>query len=240
MNELRSGFQAVKEQIGTCWLYAAFAVTASVLTVVEGYLLEPYTAVKPAPVWTELVDVAVNILRMAIYATGQAIAFSRFGKKLDAPVWRMESDWAAVRAFFSLWFAIDLVCIVLWMFAARLASAEAGPAPAALAFFAILGYAAAMTPIGACIMFVRPRTWQEAGRSLRPLANQAPAALIILFFSFASSFFLHLLAEDLSKVRWALPAADLAAAYFDCVVFAATWFLCRTDREQGDRLDIEF
>ena len=72
-------------------------------------------------------------------------------------------------------------------------------------------------------------------------SKHAPSQAALLFganglFLF---FFLALLIPT-EEHPWLRPVVDVVSSYFDCVIFAATWQVCRLDRDTPSESDFEF
>lgn len=209
-------------------------MAADALHIGAGYLITGGEFVENPPASLRLINLAMLLAVVVVYAGAQAIAFSRFGKRLDRPLWKSGGDKEALQRFFVLWLLLNLVVVTVQN-TLRLTNDE--QAQLALFMFSIV-LAGLAVPLGACIMFSGRFSWQSLGEDLAPIGRQLPYFTGLWFFAFFALLFLHGLMVELP--RWALPLVSALSIQVDCLVFCMAWLLCMRDRdeaESGDDLD---
>ena len=246
MRFLREAIDAVQENLSSLALYLA-------ITVSGGCLQMGYTAI----VWhfdldttheraVETGALLAALILVAVWAFAKALAFSRMGRELDKPLWKVKGDWEAVRRFFGLWFLLDLVCLSSVYCTGRLMAMEQGGGAAALYFVYFL-LSVVSLPIGACIMFAGRADLRRMGEILAPLARELPRTLVVLLFSAAQFLLIDGLGNE-AYDRGAAPVflvttfavLNVIGGYCECVVFAGTWLLCKADRDTVREDDFDF
>jgi hypothetical protein len=200
---------------------------------------------------------ASNVVRIcwftvasAITAIAQCIVFSRVGREIDRPLWKVRDDREAFGRFYMMWFEFNLVTnTVYWIANTPFGSGEI-EAVNVMALFTAWLLAVILVPFGACQMFLGSFSWPTFGAGLGPLtrrpADFAPVfAITIVQCLFAT--YVGVLTQPhgaetsgLALLAVARLACDLAIAYLDCLVFAAVWLICKTDRDSPDEIDLDF
>jgi uncharacterized membrane protein len=167
----------------------------------------------------------------AFIALVEAVVFARLAKDIDRPLWKVEGDGDAIRRFYGLWFALGLI----GMLTARLSGGILLPV--------IIVYSV-LTPFGACVVFHGRLKGNEIGPMLEPLAAEFPNTMLVLLLNFAQLALVIALALQIPKDTlawtWQVPLVHGVAAYFNCVVFAATFMICKTHRDTFEDVDIDF
>jgi hypothetical protein len=180
----------------------------------------------------------------------QALLFSRLGEEMDRPLWKVPGDREAVRRFFPLWFAINLLTVTTLSLMERAAKAGA-PEDVSnsllLALFLLFLFA---TPAGAVIMFLGKFRWQDVPAAFVPLSTQFREFVIVLILNFfVFTWYLDLAPSLLERPELRdnqvfLTAIEAPFNLIDCLVFAAVWHICRMHRqymnEQGGNDDFDF
>ncbi|HOZ47984.1 MAG TPA: hypothetical protein PLO37_22165 [Candidatus Hydrogenedentes bacterium] len=174
------------------------------------------------------------------YAFACVLAFTRMGRQIDRPLWKVPNDREAIRRFLLLWFLIGLCGITILRVFERLVETDPGEGTLALMqTFYFLTFVLSI-PVGACIMFPGRLDWREVAADLAPLLRQFARTLIIISINFLL-FIFHLLLLQFFYFHpqarsdfWLLTITDIPFALVDCLVFAATWMLCITDRRQQE------
>jgi len=242
-NELfKEAFRAVGQHLPAVAIYLAVTLTGSILYVIVRTLApagdDPPATAALAPWIAWMLDV----MMAALGALAATLAFSRMGRELDKPLWKVEGDGEALRRFFLPWFMLWLATITInrWLISAAAQSED--PGLAILVLLVYFGLAMLVVPVGACIMFTREFSWHLLGESLAPLGRQFAYAFGFFLFGFAVYLFLMTtaisyphqpnLASREGLIATALYAVlDILGGYSDCVIFAGIWLVCRLDRD---------
>jgi hypothetical protein len=237
---LRLAMETVQQNLKSLAIYAAAAVllssgVQSLTELLGGPLENPYED----PVMV-IAGLGSDLFLIISFAVLQSIIFSRMGKNIDRPLWKISGDWEALRRYFPLWFALNAVIFILKdvsTYAIVVLDSQnlAGALFLLLTFFAII-----YIPAGAAIMFGGPVQLSALGEVLRPLIRQAPRTLIVLMFAGLVFFFSHYLVLATASARWLWPLISIVEAYFDCVIFAAIWLICMYDRQNPEESDLDF
>lgn len=249
MRLLRDAADAVQRNLPALLLYLA---VNGVLTVL--YLLV-YAAVRAryptdgVSMVPQLIDLVVMFVLAGITAALHAVVFSRMGRDIDKPLWKVRDDRDALRRFYMLWLTADLGLGALqWLASVKYGE---GDLAALNGLFFLLFFLAFVVyiPCCACIMFFGHISRDTLGLALEPIIKHFGRALpifLVPLFQFALLFYVsaHRAVEgdQLDLVRW-MPiflATSVALSYFDCVIFAATWLVCIYNRETPDEIDLDF
>lgn len=241
MEILLQAVQAVQRNVPALGLYLLFTIPASAL-VLAGNLwmgdVKPDTPVTSAMLAYE---VAGDAFLVVVYAFAQSVVFARLGRVLDRPLWKCPTDGEALKRFFGLWVLLNMAAILVqrlegWIPALMDSEAAIGPMFWLTAFFM-----AVYVPFGATVMFAGKPHWRELGETLGPLGRQWPKALSVFFFSGVAYILLRLFVTlQPESQRWLLPAFDVIAGYFDCLIFCATWIVCMYDRQAPQDDDFDY
>lgn len=187
---------------------------------------------------------ALDVFVACCIAAAQAVAFSRMGREIDRPLWKIPGDIEPLKRFFPLWFALNLAVLAWAKMTVSVAHGVEmeGAVIALYLTYALIGNATLL--VGACVMFVGRVEWSRIGADLVPLLRQLPATLGLCLFGFLGFFAceaLFLLATAAGAFRWLLHAAAYAvSAYCDCVLFAGAWVICMTCRDMPEDVDFDF
>lgn len=238
MDVLRQAIDAVQRNLAALAIYLVITVGANTLALVCVHLLggpfeNPFESPRIAAF-----TVFVYLLLTVVFAVASAIAFARFGKELDKPLWKCASDWEALRRFFLIWFALQILVFVIdivFMLAATYEYAT----PAVLAYFGRLAVFVLAVPAGAFLMFPGGIDRKDLGGAFRPLVRQFPNVFMVLLAYGAVVLFLEY-TDARGLPLWIRPALAIVSGYFDCVVFCAIWIVCIIDRQNPEEDDLDF
>jgi len=195
-------------------------------------------------------DILVFLLSIHVIAFAQTIVFSRLGRDIDRPLWKVRTDREAMKRFFMMWALFNLTANGLL----RLANIDYGDGEViainSLLFYAGLAALIVCVPFGACIMFVGRVSSRTIAESLAPLGRQpgrtGAVFAVVLFQIVVFLLFMSVLVGSGEQrpsllAGLAIPLASGAVqVYLDCLAFAATWHLCMVDRETVDEIDLDF
>ena len=177
-----------------------------------------------------LYSIAVDICSVAIVAMVQTVAFSRIGREIDTPMWRIENDRDAIRLFYTLWLLLGLVNIAAMRFLVIIVAAtDEEPVQFALQMIWLAG-AVLLVPFGAAVMFYGRVGRQEVGEAVSTMLRQFPHTFLIAIIGIFAALFLMNLQPDLPL--WARPALVIADGYVDCLLFASMWLVCIYHRDE--------
>lgn len=240
MRILGDALEAVQRNLYALVLYLAVTVGFSIAGQIANYVVggppeDPYAS----GAWTAYL-LGLDAVFLVAIGLAQAVVFSRLGKAIDRPLWKIEGDAEAVKRYFVMWVALNAAATGLDR-AALWSHAVLGDdkLTATLALFHAVVIVVHI-PIGAAIMFLGPFEWRKLPECLRPLWRQFPQTLVVVLFNGVwFALFILLLAQTESQ-QWLRPALQVVFAYVDCVVFAATWFICMLDRQEPEEIDLGF
>ena len=249
MQLVRDAAQAVQRNLPAFALYVGILLAANLADSIAGL---PLANVEPddITIGLRLLDVVPLIVLIHVFALAQAVVFSRLGREIDRPLWKVRDDREAVRRFFVLWAILNLVLNGLL----RLSGIDFGDGELrSINYILTLGFLAVAlcaVPLGACVMFLGRASFSTLGESLAPLSRQpgktATIAGITLFqfllFAVFSGAAMGAEGEQVPFLKHLLitSASNVVQAYLDCLAFAATWLLCMTDRDTVDEIDLDF
>ena len=240
MNIFSQAIQAVQRNLAAFGLYIMITVGAGLAVVCGNYLMgDP----GPDTAWTApllLYEFAVDLALVAATAFAQSIVFSRFGKEMDRPLWKVAGDLEALRRYFKLWFVLNVVVVVCFKLAIFLPILLGDDRYQGGLLWLFVFTAAACVPVGAAIMFSREFHWRTLAESLAPFRRQIGKAALLFCANGLFLFFFLALLIPTEEHPWLRPVVDVISSYFDCVIFAATWQVCRLDRDAPSETDLEF
>lgn len=240
MRILGDAVEAVQRNLYALALYVAVTVGFSIAGQVVNYLMggppeNPYAS----GAWTAYL-LGLDVVFLVAIGLAQAVVFSRLGKDIDRPLWKIEGDVEAVKRYFVLWVALNTGATALdkaALWSHTVLGNDALTATLTL-FHAVV--IVVHIPIGAAIMFLGPFEWRKLPECLRPLWRQFPQTLVVVLFNGVwFGFFVFLLAQTQSQ-QWLRPALQVVFAYVDCVVFSATWLICMLGRQEPEEIDLGF
>ena len=227
---LRAALQALQRNYAPLLLYIGVVCAVYSARLALDTLVIAPNSENLAENFTQIYSIAIDILAVAIVAMAQTIAFSRIGREIDKPMWRVEGDRDAIGLFYKLWLLLGLMNITAVRF---LDIAVAGTDEAAVQFtLAILWLTGAVliVPFGAAVMFYGRVGRQEVGEAVSTMFRQFPYTFLIALVGIFAAMFLITLQPDLPL--WARPALAIAHGYVDCLLFAAMWLVCIYHRDE--------
>ena len=193
---------------------------------------------------TSFIGYGFDLLTVILFALLQCLVFSRMGREIDQPLWKIADDRESIHRFFSMWFLFNLT-VLLPVHLSEFVYARWGDKAVGVSVLLLLAYvsvAVILVPVGACFMFRGRFELRHAGDILGPLARQPGATGLILALNLAQ-FLLYLLALDAEKPLSVLAVSSSAVyvvgAYIDCVVFAGAWIICIIDRNTVEEPDFD-
>ena len=185
-------------------------------------------------------------LFLAAGSSAAAVAgFSRLGRAIDRPVWKVAGDREAFARFFVWWFIVSLSFVTLFSLLGLVSDAAPGSSGRLLlklAFFLMFLFA---VPVGACVMFSGRLVWRDLAQDLAPLVHQWPRTAAVLFVNylmFAAYLAVAALLVERPELRtrqWGTLLLEVPFAAGDCFVFAATWLICMTHRREVEERNRE-
>jgi hypothetical protein len=231
-------FRAVVRNSRALALYIGMALVVSTLRIVVTQALTGGKPPEDPGLTLRLFDFGGDLVIAVTWAFAQSVAFSWFGQDIDRPLWRTKGIKDALVRFFPLWLMLDLLIIVFVSLTNKFMSADPNSTVGQLMLLVFMTMQVIATPIGAAIMFHGELKWSELGQSLAPLGRQAFATVLLVVFSgcvVVIVFFLLLPAiRDYLLLRALI---EIPSGFADCVIFAATWYICIMDREAEDADD---
>jgi hypothetical protein len=194
----------------------------------------------PFQSWYTLgVRIALDLLLIVVASAAQSIAFSRMGKEIDKPLWKIGGDLEALKRYFGLWFVLNFMAISFNEAANYFLLADRQDI-GGMFFLLFCLVNTVYIPIGACIMFHGRFDRGQLAEHLKPLFRQVAMAFAIFMFSAGIVILFIVLVAQTQAQPWMLPIINVVIAYFDCVVFAATWLLCMHDRMHPEEVELDF
>lgn len=179
-----------------------------------------------------LVDLLTDLALAGTYAFAQTVAFSWLGQDLDRPLWRVKGIKDALTRFYPVWLMLDLLILAFSTIAGKLLVADINNSLGQFMMLLFLVMQIIAIPIGAAIMFHGELKWRELGQSLAPLGRQFFSTFLVVCFSgTVLVMLLFVLLPATAEVLWLRPFIEIPGGLAECVIFAATWFICIMDRE---------
>lgn len=240
MDILLQAVQAVQRNVTAFGFYLLFTVPAGMLILAGNAWMGPIEPDAPVTGGMLAYELLGDVFLVAVYAAAQSIAFSRMGRLLDRPLWKCATDREALKRYFPLWALLNVVAIAsqrLVMWVPALMENEAAGMPL---FWFMAVVMAVYLPLGTAIMFIGRPDWRRLNEAFAPLARQWPKTLSVCLFNAVVYFLLMAFVWQTESQRWLQPALDIAAGYFDCVIFCATWLICMFDRQQPQDDDLDY
>ena len=241
MRILGDAVEAVQRNLYALALYLAITVGSSLLAQVSHHLVgAPVDNPYQSGFWIAY-QLGFDVFLVLCAALAQAVVFSRLGKQIDRPLWKIRGDGEALRRYFLMWLILNATAVII-MEAANWAYYVLNNQFLALFLFRyVLTFVAVVyVPLGAAIMFLGPFRWEKVPECLRPLWRQFPQTLVVLLLNLAWFLLFMLLFVQTESQRWLRPAIDVAFGYVDCVVFAGIWLICMLDRQEPEEIDLGF
>jgi hypothetical protein len=244
LNTLRDAFRALHEHPFPLAIYILGMAALD-------YFLRGVALLAGYPVGSDALDVELSpkldalSYGLDIFLAGAAsvlmcVAFSRLGRELDKPLWKVRGDWEAIRRFFALWFLLNLATLTLYRIAGSRVAASSDSVVAELLFLAFLVVQAMVVPVGACIMFGGGLRWKDLAEHLHPLVRNLPQVLPVLGVSLLSLLVVISVIPFLVNLIWLVPLVNIISSYVDCLVFVAMWLICMMHRDTFEDIDLDF
>lgn len=184
--------------------------------------------------------VVANLILVFGSALAQSVAFSRLGKDIDRPLWKISGDLEAIRRYLPLWAGLNAM-IILTKVLAGWYRYTFGPSPFSnLLFLLALVVVVLYIPVGAGLMFMKTADWTHIVEAIRPLIRRYPKTLVVIVFTLVLFVLQLTLIEGTKEAVWLRPLVDLAFAYFDCVIFSAVWLIIMFDRQTPEEVNLDF
>ena len=250
MELLKAASQALQRHAANVALYIGGNVLLSMAYIaVQVVLTQQNPDFDTAPTTAErLIDVIALLVATVGWALLQSVVFSRIGRELDRPLWKVADDREAIRRFFPLWFEFNLVLNTLMWLGRTIATYESIKDAAALPLLFSLGALVVLVPFGASIMFHGRFSWNTLGESLAPLGRRLPQLAIVFALTAFQVVIMLFLDRQLPEtfdgefVQTVIYKVAIISAlsWIDCMVFTATWLVCKDDRDSPDEFDLDF
>ena len=199
---------------------------------------------------SNLMNVAWFTVYSAVTAGVQCIAFSRIGREIDRPLWKVRDDREALGRFAWMWFEFNLVVNAIWWIAGTKLGGDDLEVINAAATLVACGLLLVMVPFGSCQMFFGNFSWSTFGEALGPIARKTGEFLPVFGITLLQFVFLMWVSvgsapagkgpAQLALFAGAHLACDVAIGYLDCLVFAAAWLVCKHDRDAPEEIDLDF
>ncbi|NUM54142.1 MAG: hypothetical protein HUU46_10905 [Candidatus Hydrogenedentes bacterium] len=252
MELLKSASNVLQRHLPNVALYLAVTVVLSLagsaFTIYQT-VLNPDPDVEPT-LASNAMRIAWFTAYSAIAAIAQCVVFSRIGREIDRPLWKVRDDREALQRFYMMWFEFNLVAnTAFWIAGTPFGEGEI-QALNVLATFIAWALVVILVPFGTCQMFLGSFSWQTFGDGLGPLSRRpiefAPVFGITILQCIFGTYVGLLTQPDgtetstFALITVARLACDLAIAYLDCLVFTAAWLVCKDDRDSPDEIDLDF
>ena len=230
--------QAVQRTVLALGIYLVLIVPVDTLVVFGGDLLGKPPANPPFFSKFVAYEIIGRLLVVIVTSAAQAIVFSRMAREIDKPLWRSLGDMEALRHYFPLWAGLNLAIFSLFTLASLVSSSSESPAQVLF----MLGFlmATITTPIGAAVMFRGKVTLESFQEAFMVFPRQLTKSLAILLVSFWMVFLCFYLGDITSQQKALYPFIDVISVYFDCILCAATFHVCRIDRENPEDTTFDF
>ncbi len=184
-------------------------------------------------------ELVFQVVLVVSAAVAQTISFARMAAEIERPLWKISGDREALGRFFMLWFVLNGCVALLFELAMWASYASEQGQPGSLLFL-LYGFAFTVyIPIGVAVMFTGRVAWRQLGNDLGPLLRQFPWFLLVLGINLFLFFFYFGLFVQTEAQPWLHPAITAISVYFDCVIFAAVWLICRYDRDNPQETDLD-
>jgi len=250
---LRNASDSLKQHFGLVAAYVFGGVVMSLLASAVGVYIDyrfPDWKEPPTPTAVHAIRVAMFVVLSALSALMQTIIFSRIGREIDRPLWKVRDDREALQRFYMMWFEMNLIVnTVLWLSNVYLGS-EMLQALNLMMFMLGLFGVIVLVPFGSALMFHGRFSWSTLSEGLAPIGKRFMQVAPVFLLTFLQVIILigvsissNPEAGELRSTasRFATSAMfNGAIAYLDCVVFAAVWLVCKEDRDSPDELDLDF
>lgn len=252
MDALKSAAEAVQRHMSTVLLYLIANAALGLCWNAIAFLQAPPEADAAADptLAAHLLIIASFVFYSAAIAAVQTLVFSRVGREIDRPLWKVRDDREAFQRFYMMWFEFNLALnALMWMANTRLGN-DATLVINMMALLVVFALAIVIVPFGTCQMFLGSFSWGTFGEALGPIARKPGefvpvfgVALFTLVFGQYASYLTQTDSREVSAfalMAGSRVACDVALGYLDCLVFAAAWTVCKLDRDSPDELDLDF
>ncbi len=235
---MRGAVEAIQHNLGAWALLASIVLTAQLALIGADLAIKEYAGEEPQAGWYRVCVIGQDIVVAIACALGQTLAFTRMGRDLGRPTWKIDGDLEALQRFFSMWFIFNLAGVAGLRAINSLASSATDSSVLTLLLF-FLAFASMLTPVGAAVMFYGNAGKTEVNQALNTLADQLPRLMSFVTISFVVTVSTLMLAERLPL--WARPLVSVIESFQQCFVFAGTWLVCiyHRDTEPEDQ-DFDF
>lgn len=240
MDLIRDAMNAVQRNWQALLLYAGIIVVLSAcITVANQYVDIPEEDPFGEPGLVAY-GVVANLILMFGMALAQSVGFSRFGKDIDRPLWKISGDLEAIRRFLPLWVGLNAINFLTQILAGWYATAYGPSAFTNLLSLLALVVVMLYIPVGAALMFIKTSDWTHVVEAIRPLIRRYPKTLLVMVFTALLDRLQMFLLEGTQERVWLWPLVDLAFAYFECVIFSAVWLILMFDRQTPEEVNLDF
>lgn len=233
--------EAVQRNLKAFILYASITAAFTLAVILSQRFVLDGQEGAMAGAYSSIYAIVLDILNAGITALAQCLAFSRIGRDMDKPIWKVDGDLEVLRRFYVLWFLINLA-LLAGLSLISLAQTSTSDASLVFSMFLVWLLMAAFTvPLGASIMFCQKAGREEFVRASNTLADQARRTFPLILFAFCIYFVIYTLAGSGPLPSWARLFLVIVECYANCAIFAGTWIICMTHRdEDSDFSDFDF
>jgi hypothetical protein len=233
---IRDAVMALQRNISALVLYIGLTTAYYVLKIIGEQSYIAHFEVNPQEGLPRNYLFISGIVTAAVFALAQAIAFTRLSQDLDRPFWKVNTIGEGMRRFFAPWFLLNMVSVGLLLSSALLP--EENDFRGALQMIWLL-WAASYLPFGATVMFYGHFGKQEIRQTLSTVSHELPSYILLMFIAFCAIVLVLSLGGS-GMPLWAKPGLSIVDGYMDCLLFAATWFVCRRHRDTQSEQDDDF
>lgn len=240
MELIRDAINAVQKNLEALGIYMGIALVTSV----AANFANSWMGAPPENPYADpglvAYEVVLNLFLVFTTALRQSIAFSRLGKDIDRPLWKISGDLEAVKKYLPLWAGLNAIVILIQVLMNWSVSTFGGSAASGFLFIAMVLAVILYIPAGASLMFLRSAEWTHLPEAARPLLRQFLKTLTILALTGVLFLLQISLISGTENQPWLRSLVDIAFAYFDCVIFSAVWLVCMYDRQAPEEVDLDF
>lgn len=226
LSHLKNSPQAVFLYTGITVLYVALKVYGESLYMPDKQELE----LEDFPKHYLLISGLVTAL---FYATVQALIFPILGKEIDKPLWKIPQTIHSFIKFFSFWFAMHFLTLMLRL---MIMQNDLLMDERANLFLMWLIFSTTIIPFGATIMFYGDTSIDGLKQTLSTIFGQFPYYLVtclVTFFIYSTLYsFIFTGIPDT-----AIPLLELVGSLTDLIIFAYCWEICKKHRDELENMD---
>lgn len=244
MRILLDSIRALRENSSAAAVYVLLCVGTSALKRTGDLLIGSEDIFTVGPVVLRSYQFTMDLLIALGYTMACVLAFSRIGRAIDRPLWKIATDREALRRFFVLWLLIDLALVTTSRLLQRAVEGASSSEPALFLFLLLVAMSLLAVPVGACVMFSGRFQWRDVPANLAPLVHRLSLTFSVMAVNFLAVVFafdtvprLAVIWPELSKALWFRSLVDVPLAVVDCYVFAATWLICMLHRNESAQQD---